>query len=105
VAANGGSDLIYIPSKNRQLISAILKALYEQDYVSGVFVDDVLGSYAGALPLSAINLRGQAITPRPSIVVNFRSFLACPRLPPDVGKAEEGERRAMVSDQPASAHP
>jgi hypothetical protein len=74
VAANGGSDLIYIPSKNRQLISAILKALYEQDYVSGVFVDDALGSYAGALPLSAINLRGQAITPRPSIVVNFRSF-------------------------------
>ena len=61
-AANGGSDLIYIPSKNRQLILAILKALYEQDYVSGVFVDDVLGSYAGALLLSAINLRGQAIT-------------------------------------------
>jgi len=74
VAANGGSDLIYIPSKNRQLVSAILKALYEQDYVSGVFVDDALGSYAGALPLSAINLRGRAATPRPSIVVNFRSF-------------------------------
>jgi hypothetical protein len=74
VAANGGSDLIYIPSKNRGLISAILKALYEQDYVSGVFVDDALGSYAGALPLSAINLRGRAVTPRPSIVVNFRSF-------------------------------
>jgi len=74
IAANGGSDLIYIPSKNRQLISAILKALYEQDYVSGVFVDDTLGSYAGALPLSAINLRGRAVTPRPSIVVNFRSF-------------------------------
>jgi hypothetical protein len=48
--------------------------LYEQDYVSGVFVDDALGSYAGALPLSAINLRGRALMPRPSIVVNFRSF-------------------------------
>jgi hypothetical protein len=74
VAANGGSDLIYIPSKNRQLVSTILKGLYEQDYVSGVFVDDALGSYAGALPLSAINLRGRAVTPQPSIVVNFRSF-------------------------------
>jgi hypothetical protein len=74
VAANGGSDLIYISSKSRQLISAILKALYEQDYLSGVFVDDTLGSYAGALPLSAINLLGRAVTPRPSIVVNFRSF-------------------------------
>jgi hypothetical protein len=74
VAANGGSDLIYVPSKNRRLIAAILKALSVQDYVSGVFVDDTLGSYAGALPLSAINLRGRAVTPRPSIVVNFRSF-------------------------------
>jgi hypothetical protein len=74
VAANGGSDLIYIPSKSRLLTARLLKALYEQDYVSGVFVDDALGLYAGALPLSAINLKGKAVTPQPSIVVNFRSF-------------------------------
>jgi len=74
VAANGGSDLIYIPSKSRLLTARVLKALYEQDYVSGVFVDDALGLYTGALPLSAINLKGRAITPQPSIVVNFRSF-------------------------------
>jgi hypothetical protein len=74
VAASGGSDLIYIPSKSRVLTARLLKALYEQDYVSGVFVDDALGLYAGALPLSAINLKGRAVTPQPSIVVNFRSF-------------------------------
>ncbi len=74
IAANGGSDLVYLPSKDRRLTARILKALYEQDYVSGVFVDDALGLYAGALPLSAINLKGKAVTPQPSIVVNFRSF-------------------------------
>ena len=74
IAANGGSDLIYIPRKSRVLTVRLLKALYEQDYVSGVFVDDALGLYAGALRLSAINLKGRAVTPEPSIVVNFRSF-------------------------------
>ena len=48
--------------------------LLAQDYVSGLFVDDDLGHFPGTLPLSAINLKGSARTPRPSIVVNFRSF-------------------------------
>ena len=46
----------------------------EQDYTSGIFVDDALGKIAGTLPLSAIALKGAAVTPTPSIVVNFRSF-------------------------------
>jgi hypothetical protein len=74
VAANGGSDLIYIPSKSRRLIARLLKVLNQQDYVSGVFVDDALGLYPGTLPLTAINLKGKAVTPQPLIVVNFRSF-------------------------------
>ncbi len=74
VAANGGSDLLYVPSKSRRLTARILAALFEQDYVSGVFVDDALGPFAGTLPLSAVNLKGRAVTPQPSIVVNFRSF-------------------------------
>jgi arylsulfatase A-like enzyme len=74
VAANGGSDLIYVPSKDRALVQRILDLLLAQDYVSGLFVDDDLGTFAGTLPLSAINLKGSARTPRPTIAVNFRSF-------------------------------
>jgi hypothetical protein len=37
-----------------------------------IFVDDRLGSIAGTLPLSSINLKGSA-APVPSIVVIFRS--------------------------------
>jgi len=48
--------------------------LSEQDYTSGLFVDDALGAIPGTLPLSAIALKGAAATPIPSIVVNFRSF-------------------------------
>jgi Type I phosphodiesterase / nucleotide pyrophosphatase len=74
VATNGGSDLVYLPGKDRKLAGRVVKALLEQDYVSGIFVDDALGRHPGALPLSSINLKGKAVTPQPSIVVNFRSF-------------------------------
>ena len=75
VAANGGSDLVYLPQPSAQeLVPRLVQALLAQDYVSGLFVDDVLGRIPGTLPLSSINLRGKALTPHPSIVVNFRSF-------------------------------
>ena len=39
-----------------------------------MFVDSDIGSFAGTLPLSAINMQGTARTPRPAIVINFRSY-------------------------------
>jgi hypothetical protein len=73
VAANGGSDLLYLPGSDPALARRVVAALLDQDYVSGIFVDDRLGPIAGTLPLSSINLKGAALPPVPSIVVNFRS--------------------------------
>jgi type I phosphodiesterase/nucleotide pyrophosphatase len=75
VATNGGSDLIYLPKLDKKLAVRTIKALLDQDYVSGLFVDDRLGRFPGTLPLSQINLKGKAVTPTPSIVVNFRSYV------------------------------
>ena len=74
VAANGGSDLVYLPKKDRRLAGRVVAALLAQDYVSGLFVDDSLGRFRGTLPLNAINMKGSALTPMPAIVVNFRTF-------------------------------
>jgi Type I phosphodiesterase / nucleotide pyrophosphatase len=74
VATNGGSDLIYLPNKDKKLAERTIKALLDQDYVSGLFVDDSLGRFPGTLPMSQIALKGKAVTPNPSIVVNFRSY-------------------------------
>jgi hypothetical protein len=74
VAANGGSDLVYLPQKEKKLAARVVSALLAQDYVSGLFVDDALGRFPGTLPLSAINLKGSALTPMPAIAVNFRTF-------------------------------
>ena len=79
VAANGGSDLIYVLKQDRyqrperELTSRVVDALLKQDYVSGIFVDDRVGEIAGTLKLSSVNLVGSALTPRPTIVVSFSS--------------------------------
>jgi arylsulfatase A-like enzyme len=74
VAANGGSDLIYIPDGDKAAAKHIVDFLLTQDYVSGIFVDTKLGKFPGALSLDDIALEGSAITPHPAIAVNFRSF-------------------------------
>src|SRR6266513_2049970 len=76
VATNGGSDLIYLPNKDKKLAERTIKALLDQDYVSGLFVDDGFGRFPGTLPMSQLGLKGKAATPTPSIVVNFRSYVA-----------------------------
>lgn len=78
VAANGGSDLIYIPDKNPETANRIVKALLKLDYVDGIFVDDQYGKIPGTLPLSAIDLIGSGVMPRPAIVVAFKGFYLNP---------------------------
>ena len=79
VAGNGGSDLIYLPTGDKALAAKIVALLSEQDYTSGIFVDDALGKIAGTLPLSAIALKGAAVTPcRPSSSISAPSRRAAP---------------------------
>jgi hypothetical protein len=63
-----------MPSGDRALAAKVVATLMEQNYVSGLLVDDDLGPLPGTLPLSAIKLKGTALTPFPAIVVNFGSF-------------------------------
>jgi arylsulfatase A-like enzyme len=78
VAANGGSDLIYLPQAqadfNRKLAATIAGVLLRQDYVDGIFVRDDLGDISGTLPMSAIGLIGDTKVPAPAMMVNFKSF-------------------------------
>ncbi len=74
VAANGGSDLIYLPDADKDMAKRVIDFLLTQDYVSGLFVDPKLGKYPGTLTLNDIALEGTAVTPHPAIAVSFRSF-------------------------------
>ena len=78
VAANGGSDLVYVPNGDAGRVKQIAALLLQYDYVGGVFVDDQYGEVPGALPLSAIGLVGSTKVPRPALVVAFKVFYVNP---------------------------
>src|SRR4029077_6631352 len=50
VAAKGGSDLIYLPAHDPDLVKKIVAFLARQDYVGGLFVNDEYKNVPGALP-------------------------------------------------------
>lgn len=74
VAANGGSDLIYLPAHDPELVKKIVAFLTKQDYVGGLFVNDEYGHLPGTLPSSSIRLIGSSLTPTPTIAVAFKTF-------------------------------
>jgi arylsulfatase A-like enzyme len=74
IAANGGSDLIYLPVHDRELVRKIVAFLAQQDYVGGIFVNDEYKNVPGALPSSSIRLIGSSLTPSPTIAVAFKTF-------------------------------
>ena len=74
IAFNGGADEIWIPGGSPELAQRIVAFLTTQDYTGAIFVDDALGRIPGALPMSAIGMAGTAVTPRPQIIISFRSF-------------------------------
>ena len=69
-------DLIYLPGPDAgEMPGNIVTFLSGQDYASGLFVNDALGKFPGALPMRhGEPHRRMARTPTPAICVNFRSF-------------------------------
>ncbi len=74
MAANGGSDLVYLPHGDAAQARALLSVLASLDYVGALFTDDRFGALPGALPLSSIGLQGGSRLPRPAVVVSFKTF-------------------------------
>ncbi|HLI77307.1 MAG TPA: alkaline phosphatase family protein [Acidobacteriaceae bacterium] len=77
VAANGGSDLIYAPTRDAGVVRRTVAALAGLDYVGGIFADEsycgeTMADCPGALPLKAIGLNGSSKLPRPAIAVAFK---------------------------------
>jgi hypothetical protein len=81
VAANGGSDLIYVNRPSPAFISGLVDFISSRDYVSGILTDPKFGPVNGALNLADVNLKGSTRLPVPAIVVNFRSFSLDPSDP------------------------
>ncbi len=77
VTAGAGSALIYArDDQARDQVPKLVRFLLSQDYTGGVFVDDAYRDLPGTIPMRDIGLIGDAATPRPTVLVSFRSYSA-----------------------------
>jgi arylsulfatase A-like enzyme len=75
-AANGGAQLIYLPdpATAKALAPKVVSFLTTQAYTGAIFIDQTTyGEQPGALDMKDVRLIGSAKTPKPAIVLSFRS--------------------------------
>ena len=89
---------IYVAGNDRVLAQRIVRFLSTQDYIGGMFVNDRFGHQPGALRMSDVGLMGGATTPKPTIVVNFKSFALDPKNPHMSGIIVGGTRQHGQGD-------
>ena len=73
IAANGGSDYLYIPSHQATIVTSVVTALQERKQYGAIFVRSTFGAIPGTLSLKDIKVEGPTrdSPPTPDIIVSF----------------------------------
>ncbi len=69
IAANGGSDYLYVPNKNVNMVKAIVSFLQSREEFGAIFVDDNYGAVPGTFKMSMVNLENAGRNP--DIIVSY----------------------------------
>jgi arylsulfatase A-like enzyme len=71
VAANAGSDYLFVPDGSRDTVKAAVTSLQSRTQFGAIFVSDKYGDIPGTLPMSLINTENKAGGRSPDIMVSF----------------------------------
>jgi predicted AlkP superfamily pyrophosphatase or phosphodiesterase len=73
IAANGGSDYLYVPSHDATLVTSVVAALQQRKQYGAIFVRSTYGAVPGTLSLKDIKVEGTTrdSPPTPDIIVSF----------------------------------
>ena len=71
VAANAGSDYLFVPDGNRDVVKAAVASLQSRQQFGAIFVSDRYAEIAGTLPMSLINTEPKVTGRAPDIIVSF----------------------------------
>ena len=71
VAANAGSDYLFVPDGNVDTVNAAIASLQSRQQFGAIFVSDRYGEIAGTLPLSLIKAEATEKGRTPDIIVSF----------------------------------
>ena len=70
IAANGGSDYLYVPAKGRKVVENIVRFLQSREEFGAIFVDDNYGRIPGTFKMSVVHLENTAGR-NPDIIVSY----------------------------------
>jgi arylsulfatase A-like enzyme len=71
VAANAGSDYLFVPDGNIETVKAAVASLQSRLQFGAIFVSDKHGEIAGTLPMSIIEAENSGSGRAPDIIVSF----------------------------------
>ncbi len=71
VAANAGSDYLFVPDGNIETVKAAVVSLQSRLQFGAIFVSDKYGEIAGTLPMSLIKTENSGSGRAPDIIVSF----------------------------------
>ena len=71
VAANAGSDYLFVPDHNASVVKAAVVSLQSRSEFGAIFVSDRYGEVEGTLPMSLIKTEETAAGRSPDIIVSF----------------------------------
>jgi hypothetical protein len=71
VAANAGSDYLFVPDGNLDTVKAAVVSLQSRLQFGAIFVSDKYGNVAGTLPMSLIKTENPVTGRGPDIIVSF----------------------------------
>src|SRR4249919_1460197 len=71
VAANAGSDYLFVPDGNIDTVKADVASLQSRLQFGAIFVSDKYGEVAGTLPMNLIKTENSGIGRAPDIIVSF----------------------------------
>lgn len=71
VAANAGSDYLFVPDSNIETVKAAVVSMQSRLQFGAIFVSDRYGEIAGTLPMSLINTESSGTGRAPDIIVSF----------------------------------
>ncbi|MCP1845100.1 arylsulfatase A-like enzyme [Bradyrhizobium sp. USDA 4524] len=71
VAANAGSDYLFVPDGNLGVVKAAVASLQSRQQFGAIFVSDRYDEIAGTLPMSLINTESKVAGRAPDVIVSF----------------------------------
>jgi arylsulfatase A-like enzyme len=71
VAANAGSDYLFVPDGNIETVKAAVVSMQSRLQFGAIFVSDRYGEIAGTLPMSLVNTESSGNGRAPDIIVSF----------------------------------